>query len=395
MFFKYIKYFDLFSRYCFISDERSFIFLDNSFKEIARMANEKQRKSEGDRFLERLSSKVDKFEEMDRSVLSELLFYHEEEFIFRRNSRVFSFLVFQNGFSFLVRNEKTSRFKYLFLEFVLYPRVSKCKLYADNDKFVLKLIWSTRNSREMTIIPFEEEEKAQRIFNHINEKIKSKTENKISNSDQNFKNIDRNDSKTNLATKNENSYKETIYNANIKKKDLENKTNFGSKNENNNKEMTYNANLKKKDLQNKTNNNNLLIHDEEKINNLVTNKVSELNHQRYNKQNKSFDNTEFLAAKIEFVDLLFLVKLTSFEKFYDFKKKIIARIGRHFYPEKHISEKNIDLNHYEEFVFYTRDGGNLYLLENDDDLQAAIIITNGKLDIVIESLKNDMNLKFL
>ncbi|KAM0685932.1 hypothetical protein COBT_002851 [Conglomerata obtusa] len=340
MFFRYLSIFETLQANCFVFEERSYNFLENSFKGIAEMANEKQRKIDGKHFLEKLKDRIESYNDIDKAILGNLLYYHETDFIFRKNNRIYVFLVFNDGICLLLKNRDDEKYKYQFLEQIMNENITKCKLYIDDTKYMLKLIWKSNNLREMTVIPFDEEEKAQRISKHINKYLNKleTTENKKHQSMP--------------IPSNEHIQSENIQNENIQNRNFYNRS----------------------------------IQDEKNI---------PVKNVEYENVNSSSNDTKFYAAKIEFSDLLFLIKTHEKEKFYDLRKRIIARIGTHFYPEKKITVDNIDLTHYQDFVFFIRENGNLYLLENDDDLEAAIIITNGKLDIVIESSKHDMNLRFL
>lgn len=89
------------------------------------------------------------------------------------------------------------------------------------------------------------------------------------------------------------------------------------------------------------------------------------------------------CATIEFGDLFFLTSFTSLH-FSMFKKITIARIGQHFYPDKKIKARNIDTTHYEDYKYYVRYDGKVYILNNDADFLAGLIYSKGKIDILIQ-----------
>lgn len=94
------------------------------------------------------------------------------------------------------------------------------------------------------------------------------------------------------------------------------------------------------------------------------------------------------CATIEFGDLYFLSTFKSYH-FDTFKKSTVARIGQHFYPDKKIKAKNIDLQHYADFNYFVSHAGKMYVLNNDNDLIAALIFGSGKIDVVIKKSEDD------
>jgi len=90
------------------------------------------------------------------------------------------------------------------------------------------------------------------------------------------------------------------------------------------------------------------------------------------------------VAKVELGAVNFLLKIDHNETFLSFKRKLIARIGRFAFPEKKVNEKNIDLDEYKDFKFVIRHGESLYLLENDQDLEAGMILKDNILDVVVK-----------
>jgi hypothetical protein len=91
-----------------------------------------------------------------------------------------------------------------------------------------------------------------------------------------------------------------------------------------------------------------------------------------------------IASRVEFGNIQLLVFMENNIDFDLCRRRIIARVGKHFYPERTISEEAIDLTHYSKFKFYFRDGDAMFPLEGDDDLNAAIVYSDGKLDIIIK-----------
>lgn len=90
-------------------------------------------------------------------------------------------------------------------------------------------------------------------------------------------------------------------------------------------------------------------------------------------------------AKICFGDLLFLIQYNTEDSLEIIKKRIIARVGMYFFEGQRIHKNKIDLNLYTNFFFFVRHDGCQYLLENEDDLKASLMLTNYKLDIVIKN----------
>lgn len=100
------------------------------------------------------------------------------------------------------------------------------------------------------------------------------------------------------------------------------------------------------------------------------------------KKEVQLDISPPFCATVEFGNLKFLSTFKSYH-FEVFMKFTIARIGHHFYPDKKIKAKNIDLEHYQDFKFSVKYLDNLYILINDNDFLAALIFSNGRIDIVI------------
>ena len=89
------------------------------------------------------------------------------------------------------------------------------------------------------------------------------------------------------------------------------------------------------------------------------------------------------AAVVRFGNLRFFVSYAENAGLDVFKKTAISRIGKFFYPEKEISETEIDLCEYAEFAFYVRHGDVNVCLDNDIDYRAAVAFLDGKLDVNI------------
>lgn len=273
--FNYPSIFQSLGHNCF-KNERSYQFLENSFRDIIGMANEKKRTIEGNDYLESIKARIIWH---GNTINEDLLFYINDSFIFRRNKNRYLVMFFTNQFAIFLK--KSGNIEYL--EKFDYDRIKKCKVYHD-EKSHIKIVYEAKE-REILVFPIDEIDKADRIVSYISNHIENLNETK----------------------KNDVSIKDDCFNE--------------------------------------------------------------------------------IAAKVEFSDLYFLIKFNPDEGFIKLKRKIIARVGQKFFPDKNINEDNIDLNHYLDFNFSIRDKGNLYLLENNEDLHAAIVLNEGKLDIVIKSSK--------
>lgn len=90
-----------------------------------------------------------------------------------------------------------------------------------------------------------------------------------------------------------------------------------------------------------------------------------------------------LSAIIRFGDLKVFVDWDDTEGMDAFRRKAIHRLGKHFYPDKGISEASIDIQEYSEFLFYANYSGMHVLLESHNDLKAALFFLDKKLDVLI------------
>lgn len=362
MFFRYVSFFEIFAANAYAKDEELYNHLLSSFKQIAEMANENRRKKEGNDFLESIKYEVENYNLINRNALGDLLYKHSANFIYRKNQRRYLFLVFRQGIALLLVYDNQT---YQFLEQIRNSDITKTNLYKEGDLYMLKIVYKAKDHREMFVVPFEEEEKVYRIYEHtkkvIQNGVKTPTEQQVSPKNDNTEYTDA-------------KYADRCADAKYDDNKLTDKKRVDYDNTN---EMCSSFSTLK------------LSNSVKKI------EVSADQSRSPDRKDYSTNENSIVIAKIEFVDLLFLVKLRIGEDFTCFKKRVIARIGKHFYPEKQITEQNIDLSHYLDFVFYIRDNNNLYLLESSDDLHAGSILANNRLDIVIESTKEGDRLKFL
>lgn len=244
-------------------------FLQNSFIEMTRRINDQMRMIDYEKLYASKRDKIEKIEELERYNTGSIELIITSEFVYRQKGGRYMLIFYRNGFAVI----RVSR-KYVFLEYISYNKVSKCKIYDEKDSFMVKIVY-TAEAKQTIIAPIDTAEKTRIVTSLIN-------------------------------------------------------------------------------------------------------------------KCKNGMNMVSYAAKIEFGDLLFLIQYNGSESLSLIKKKVIARVGRHFYSEKNIKEDKIDLSLYHDFHFYIRHDGNLYLLENDDDLGAAMMLTENKLDIVIRN-KQDQN----
>lgn len=97
-------------------------------------------------------------------------------------------------------------------------------------------------------------------------------------------------------------------------------------------------------------------------------------------------SAEFSPSKIEavvfieFADAGFFLRIDSNQ--YDaFRASIIRRIARHLYPA--LNHEEISLELFRKFVFRLKKGSRLVEIENSEDLDAALLYFDYKIDVVI------------
>lgn len=83
---------------------------------------------------------------------------------------------------------------------------------------------------------------------------------------------------------------------------------------------------------------------------------------------------------IEFAEVGFFLRIDSNQ--YDlFRASIIRRIAKHLYPA--LNHEEISLELFKNFIFKLRKGNKLVDIENSEDLDAALLYFDYKLDVVI------------
>lgn len=93
---------------------------------------------------------------------------------------------------------------------------------------------------------------------------------------------------------------------------------------------------------------------------------------------------DVFAMKVEFGSIHFLDIIEKKIRLNGFKRHIIAKIGEKLEGITKIEERSITLKYFQNFNFYIRDDERLFLLENDAELQAANLLFDSKLDVVID-----------
>ncbi|TBU10830.1 hypothetical protein CWI38_1524p0030 [Hamiltosporidium tvaerminnensis] len=187
--FGYISFFKCLKKFCYISDQRYYIYLENCFKEIAEMANDKKKKLDEKEFYFKIRKRIENSDELNDSELGEYLLHNYAVFFYRKRRGKYLILYFEKGMVFV--EIETDRL--IFLETILYFCVQKCKLYDKNDEYNLKVVWrDTNESKELTVIPFISREAAVSVEEIINTTKDSKNKLEIKEEDseaRNYKSI--------------------------------------------------------------------------------------------------------------------------------------------------------------------------------------------------------------
>lgn len=114
--------------------------------------------------------------------------------------------------------------------------------------------------------------------------------------------------------------------------------------------------------------------------------ISEINKiKRIFKENIHFvPNNVAYAAFVEFGEISFFLKVFT-NNFDTLRTEIIKRISKFFYPA--LDHEGISLDLFKNFVFHIRKANRLVLIENSQDLDAALLYFDYKIDIVIDCIK--------